>query len=93
MIDWYKENIEEPVRDLVKYLRNNGVNTECSCGHEMYIQCQYIEDGTIQKIHHLLCNYFYEKKMPVNYTIDLHFQVDNGHINSFINIQLPNEKE
>jgi len=33
MIDWY-ENIEAPIRDIVKFLRNNGVNTECSCGYE-----------------------------------------------------------
>lgn len=45
---WYEENIEEGVRELVSVLRNNGINTECSCDHQnpMYIQCQYIPDGT-----------------------------------------------
>lgn len=40
---WYLNNIEEPVRDIVKALRNNGINTECSCGHEMTIQCQSLD--------------------------------------------------
>ena len=38
--NWYSENIEDQLKDIIKYLRNNGVNTECSCGHELYIQCQ-----------------------------------------------------
>ena len=44
--DWYINNIEEPVRDIVRALRNNGVNTECSCGHDMTIQCQTIDPTT-----------------------------------------------
>lgn len=51
---WYKEYIEEPVRGLVKLLRNNGFNTTCSCGHEMYVECGYIPDGEIQRLHNLL---------------------------------------
>jgi len=35
--NWYLINIEEPIRDLVRRLRNEGVNTNCSCGHEMWI--------------------------------------------------------
>ena len=38
--DWYEKNIEEPIRELVKLLRNNGINTICSCGHEMYCECE-----------------------------------------------------
>ena len=38
--DWYEKNIEEPIRNLVKLLRNNGINTTCSCGHEMYCECE-----------------------------------------------------
>jgi len=37
MPDWY-ECVEPEVRPLVKYLRDNGFNTTCSCGHEMLIQ-------------------------------------------------------
>ena len=37
MADWY-DRIEEPVRELVRVLRNNGFNTVCSCGHDLYVQ-------------------------------------------------------
>jgi len=44
--DWYSNTIEEPVRNIVRALRNNGINTECSCGHDMTIQCQTIDPTT-----------------------------------------------
>jgi len=31
---------------VVRALRNNGINTECSCGHKYYIQCQSIDPTT-----------------------------------------------
>jgi hypothetical protein len=37
---WY-EQIEEPVRDLVYLLRNNGFNTICSCGHDKSVQMEW----------------------------------------------------
>jgi len=37
MADWY-DNIEPWVREAVRYLRNEGFNTTCSCEHEMLIQ-------------------------------------------------------
>ncbi len=36
---FYNE-IETGVRHFVFLLRNEGINTECSCHHEGYIQCQ-----------------------------------------------------
>jgi len=38
--------IEEGVRDYVSQLRNAGINTECSCHHEGYIQCQTLDPTT-----------------------------------------------
>ena len=32
--------LEEPIREVVRLLRNCGVNTTCSCGHEMYIEIE-----------------------------------------------------
>jgi hypothetical protein len=32
MEDWY-DRIEEPLRELVRLLRNEGFNTTCSCDH------------------------------------------------------------
>lgn len=40
--DFYK-SLESGVRRLVFLLRNEGINTECSCHHEGYIQCQTLD--------------------------------------------------
>ena len=85
-MSWYEEYIEEPIRDLVKHLRSNGFNTFCSCGHKMYVQCEYIPDGEIGRLHHLLFNYFFENNKPINYTITVSHQVIDGHSYSSIHI-------
>ena len=85
---WYLEKIEPEIRNLVRYLRNRGVNTECSCGHQKFIQCQYIPDGSIKEIHDLLFNYFAEKREPINYTINIYHQVVDGHLFSSLEIKL-----
>lgn len=54
MSDWYQENIEPEIRDFVKLLRDNGFNTEYSCGHEMYVECRYVPDGEVKRLHDLL---------------------------------------
>jgi len=41
--------IEEGVREAVRALRNAGINTECSCHHEGYIQCQSTDPTTEQR--------------------------------------------
>lgn len=46
MKDWYALNIEEPVREIVRALRKRGINTECSCGHKLYIQFQTLDPLT-----------------------------------------------
>lgn len=38
--------IESGVRHFVFLLRNAGINTECSCHHEGYIQCQTLDPTT-----------------------------------------------
>lgn len=38
--DWYNQT-EEPIRELVRLLCNNGFNTTCSCGHEMSVQMEW----------------------------------------------------
>lgn len=93
MDNWYDKYIEPEVRDLVKYLRDNGVNTECSCGHEMYIQCQYSVDGFIQDLHCLLFDYFYKQKKEINYEINVYHKVIEGHSYTDLEIKLPKEKE
>lgn len=87
-MNWYVEYIEEPVRNLVKLLRNNGFNTVSSCGHEMYVQCEYLVDGELQRLHNLLFNSGYR-----NYTITVHIQVMEGHLYQHFEIKLPNKNK
>lgn len=54
MDNWYNQ-IEEPVRELVRLLRNNGFNTFCSCGHERSIQIEwYSFEEEIRRLYNLL---------------------------------------
>ena len=78
---WYDENIEEPVREVVRLLRDNGFNTDCSCGHEMYVQCNYTLEGELQRLHRLLFIYFETKlNRRAEYEIDLRIKVNEGYI-------------
>lgn len=70
-MDWYKETIEEPIRDIVRLLRDNGFNTECSCGHEMYVQCQYVRNHDMKRLSDLLYNYMHGNSQEINYKIVL----------------------
>lgn len=36
----FYDKIESSIRPIVKALRDNGINTLCSCGHGMWIQCE-----------------------------------------------------
>lgn len=72
---WLEDNIEEPVRDVVKHLRDNGFNTECSCGHEMYVQLGHSLDGELMRLHQLLFCYFAERKEEVSFEIHLRHKV------------------
>lgn len=89
--DWYINNIEEPIQELVYLLRNNGFNTECSCGEKMYVQCQYDPEGELQRLHNLLYNSLHEKKLPINYQIEITIKVVDGNMISSLIIYL-NEK-
>jgi len=80
--DWYGRCIDEPLRDIVRLLRDNGVNTECSCAHEnpMWIQCHYIPGSEdVYNIHQLLWSYFSEHHLPVTFTIKVTHEVKDGY--------------
>ena len=85
--NWY-ECIEEPIRDLVFRLRNNGFNTECSCGHEKYIQCQYILNAEILRLNRTVACFLSEYKKPLNYEINITIKVIDGHQYSSLIIYL-----
>jgi hypothetical protein len=63
MSDFYAQ-IEAGVREWVRRLRDAGINTECSCGHEGYIQCQCFDLPTeldrIKSVLHSHGCWFYE---------------------------------
>jgi hypothetical protein len=84
--EWYNK-IELGVRDVVKLLRNNGINTECSCEHERYIQCAASGNGRIiQEIDTLLFNYGYR-----DYIIEYIFERNKGYeVRDSINIKFLN---
>lgn len=87
-MDWY-ENIEPEVREVVRALRNNGINTECSCGHEMYIQCQSCDPETeLRTIYNVLSNMQYE-----NYEVVIRRKVMGGHCYNSLDIKLPKESK
>ncbi len=82
MTDWYEEHIEPGVRKIVRLLRDNGINTECSCEHEKYVQCQYPMDEDIKKVDCLLFNNGFR-----NYKIDIHIVREDGHARKSMNIE------
>jgi len=79
--DWYEEYIEEPVRDTVRLLRDNGFNTESSCGHKMWVQCSYFTDAEIKRLDDLLFNNGHR-----DYKIDVWVHRKDGWLFSGINI-------
>ena len=83
---WYEDTIEEEIRDAVKLLRDNGFNTECSCGHDMYVQCQYVLDADIKRLHDLLFNNGYR-----DYRITIQLKVIDGHSYTTMNVQFTEE--
>jgi hypothetical protein len=85
-MDWYENNIEEPIREIVKELRSNGINTFCSCGHRMWIQCEsYYEFEESKIIYDVLVGKFGIKK----YRTVLIDDIDNEHRNKVLEIQIP----
>ena len=77
-MDWYEEYIEEPIRGIVKVLRDNGVNTTSSCGHEMTVQADVMVSGQLQVIHNTLFNYLIDKQPELEYDITVRLEVRKG---------------
>ena len=67
----FYQAIEEPIKDIVRTLRDNGINSTCSCGHDMYVEADIISDGTLMVIHKTLFNYLSQAGKEVKYTITI----------------------
>jgi hypothetical protein len=78
-MDWYEENIEEGVRDIVRRLRNEGVNTVSSCHHDGTIQCSYFTEGQVMRLDNTIFNWLNEIGAPKNYTITVTVERIGGH--------------
>ncbi len=88
MPTWYERKIEPTVRDVVKLLRNNGINTECSCGHEKYVQCQCVNEGFIERVDGILFVNGFR-----NYRIKLSLIREDGHLRDTMTIHFDNLDE
>jgi len=73
MTQFYDE-IEPEIRDIVKALRDSGVNTTCSCGHKMYVDADIIPDGMLFNIHKVLSGYLAEHEMPIQYLVTVRLE-------------------
>lgn len=71
MSEFY-QHIEEPIRELVKLLRDSGINTTSSCGHEMSVQADVLPSGYLQILDEVVFNYLTEKGQPIEYLITIH---------------------
>jgi hypothetical protein len=76
--DWYVEFIEFPIRKVVRLLRNHGVNTECSCGHQMYVQFQVIDGSDVDRVDTVLSDHRYR-----DYIIECHVNRAGGHLQAY----------
>lgn len=83
MSDWY-DVIEDPVRAIVRALRDNGINTTCSCGHEMWIECSSYDPTTeLRTIYNVFC------EMGIReYDAAIRRHVSDGHPYDSIIIQI-----
>ena len=75
-MNWYEEYIEEDIRPLVRLLRDNGVNSVSSCGHDMY-------DGEMKRIDDLLFNNGFR-----NYRLNFWVMRKDGHLLTNLTIKL-----
>jgi len=70
--DWY-ECIEPGVRELVRLLRSNGVNTTCSCEHARVVEAEAYAAADIEQIYDLLVENNYD-----GFAIDLTYYKPAG---------------
>jgi hypothetical protein len=83
-MNWYNEKIEQPLREIVKDLRNNGINTVCSCGHDMYIECE-IYDAQVDM--NTIYNVLMSNNIPA-FEIHVIARFEGGHYQKHIRIEV-----
>jgi len=83
--DWYKTAIEPEVREIVRRLRNSGINTISSCGHEMWIQCETSDPSEEWK---MVYNVLVGDLGLKDWTMKVRWEVRGGHVHSFTEIRI-----
>jgi hypothetical protein len=73
---WY-ERIEQPLKEIIHILRNNGFNTTCSCGHypNPYIQMEWYDGAEDFRLWSLL-----HEKGYKNWQIKIHWDWNGNRI-------------
>ena len=51
---WYLNNIEPEIREIVKILRDSGINTRGSCGHKMWVYCDWVDIDDVGRATNIL---------------------------------------
>ena len=83
---WYL-CVEDPLKEIVFRLRNAGINTECSCGHGRYIQCQSLDQHEdLKTIYNVLVELGIKDYRAVVYDF-----VEDGWRRTHIEVTLPDE--
>ena len=85
--DWYNRVIEGPICPLVRLLRDNGINTKCSCGHEMYCECEYYGEDLTWLASLLWENGF--KRFKIEVTVSSSLDGCCPHFRQFLTVWLP----
>jgi hypothetical protein len=78
MTDWYEEFIEPGIREIVRRLRNEGVNTTCSCEHIGEVEAEYSPDGVIMQADNTVFNWLAEIGKPKTYKVTVTIERING---------------
>lgn len=85
--DWYG-SIEPEIRDVVRALRNQGINTTGSCGHEIWVECDsHDPTSEFDIIYNTLIELGY-KRFEVRLLWDVHLK---HYVNKGIRINLVKE--
>lgn len=75
---WYDDHIEPPIQPIVRLLRNCGINTTNSCGHEMSVEGDLAVDGQLKDIHEALWHHERGNGKEPEYRVTVDLNVYRG---------------
>jgi len=81
--DWYEENVEPGVRDVVRLLRDNGFNTVSSCDHDMSVTMEWYMPATVQYLAEFLVEHGFD-----GFAVVAKIGVVDGRWNRWLRVEL-----